>query len=307
MSKSLLDLSEKSEQFQPWLGVFKVIADVANECGIEYFVAGALARDVILYYGYDIEARAATRDIDFGVKVAGWDQFEILIDGLKRTGLFAQGNQYHRLDFNQGDTSPLPVDIVPFGSISSNEASIAWPPNNEVIMNVLGFNEAFEHCTLIRLSRDPVIEIPFCSVAGLALMKLIAWNDGYTGNTSDIQNRLMKDSSDLLLIITNYLKAGNRDRLIDGEDADIVDIFGDDFNYELAGARLLGRDIARIATGKSRDVVLEILGRETNFESQSNKLVDNMVGSVLLENITFDLCMGLLNEIKHGMQETSPT
>ena len=137
MSKNLLDLSEKSDKFESWLGVFRVIASVARECGIEFFVAGALARDVILHHGYGIPAMTFTADIDFGVKVADWGQFEDLMDGLMNTGFFHREKSYHRLLFKQNDAllpPPLPIDIVPFGAISSQESSITWPPNNEVRM-----------------------------------------------------------------------------------------------------------------------------------------------------------------------------
>jgi len=110
MSKNLLDLSEKSEKFAGWIGVFKVIASVAKECGIEFFVAGALARDVILYHGYRIPAMTFTADIDFGVKVTDWGQFEDLINGLMNTGLFNREKSYHRFLFKQNNALPLPIE-----------------------------------------------------------------------------------------------------------------------------------------------------------------------------------------------------
>jgi len=303
MSKNLLDLSEKSEKFESWIAPFKLIADVARECGIEFFVAGALARDIILYHGYGIPARTFTADIDFGVKVADWGQFETLIEGLIDTGLFNRTGSYHKLSFNQNGVPPIPVDIVPFGAISSQGSSITWPPKNEVRMNVLGFDEAFEHCIWIRLSRNPDFEMPFCSVAGLALMKLISWNDGYTGNTSDAYKRLMKDSADLLLILKHYLDAGNNKRLYDREHEDIVDILGDNFTHELAGARLLGRDIAQISNEQSRTVVLEILDRETNPDNRQTKLIANMLNSPVAAGVDFGICMGLLRGLNEGVKE----
>ena len=303
MSKNLLDLSEKSEKFEGWIGVSKVIAEVAGKCGIEFFVAGALARDVIFYHGYDIPAMTFTADIDFGVRVADWEQFEDLIDGLMNTGLFDREKTYHRFLFKQNDALPLPVDIVPFGAISSQESSIAWPPKNEVRMNVLGFDEAYKHCIWVRLSRNPDFEMAFCSIAGLALMKLIAWNDGYTGNTSDSNKRLTKDSADLLLILKYYLDTGNNERLFDSEHEDILEILGDNFTHELAGARLLGRDVAQICSEQSRAVVLEILDRETNPDNRQTRLVFNMLNSPLAAGVNFDVCMNLLRELNKGVTE----
>jgi len=37
-----------------------------------------------------------------------------------------------------------------------------------------------------------------------------------------------------------------------------------DFNYELAGARLLGRDVSKAVNQKTKAVLLEILNQETD-------------------------------------------
>ena len=35
------------------------------------------------------------------------------------------------------------IDIIPFGDISGEDEKIIWPPKNEVIMSVIGFNEVY--------------------------------------------------------------------------------------------------------------------------------------------------------------------
>lgn len=304
MSKNSLDLSHKSEKFAGWINAFKLVSQVANRCGIEFFVAGALARDVILYHGYDIPARTFTADVDFGVRVADWGQFERLLAGLTYTGMFRRKGA-HSLYFSEGNASQMPIDIVPFGVISSQDMSISWPPDNEVKMNVLGFDEAFTHCLWVKLTRNPDFAMPFSSVSGLALMKLIAWNDGYTGNTSDINKRLTKDSADLLLILNNYLDAGNTKRIFDAENEDILEALGDNFSHQLAGSRLLGRDIAQICNEQSKAAVLEILGRETNPDNHQTKLVENMLNSPVAGTIEFDLCMDMLRQLNEGIKDAS--
>jgi predicted nucleotidyltransferase len=42
---------------------------------IPFFVVGASARDFILKYCYSLELLRMTRDIDLGVEVASWEQF----------------------------------------------------------------------------------------------------------------------------------------------------------------------------------------------------------------------------------------
>ena len=43
---------------------------------IPFFVVGALARDLLLEHAWHLPPQRATRNIDFGVRVADWSQFE---------------------------------------------------------------------------------------------------------------------------------------------------------------------------------------------------------------------------------------
>ncbi len=73
----LLDISEKIE---PTIATVLIdLAELANNSGIQFLVVGAMARDMILGYGFGIEVGRATRDIDFGIRVANWDDFERLV------------------------------------------------------------------------------------------------------------------------------------------------------------------------------------------------------------------------------------
>jgi predicted nucleotidyltransferase len=73
------------------------------------------------------------------------------------------------------------------------------------------------------------------SVPGLTLLKLIAWADRGAQNN--------KDAADLYRLLATYSDAGNFDRLYDQESALLEAV---EFDLELAGAQLLGRDVARI-------------------------------------------------------------
>ena len=77
------------------------------------------------------------------------------------------------------------------------------------------------------------------SVPGLTLLKLAAWVDRGLENN--------KDATDLHRLLTTYADAGNADRLYDHE-MDLLETVG--FDMELAGAELLGRDVASICQTK---------------------------------------------------------
>jgi len=72
------------------------------------------------------------------------------------------------------------------------------------------------------------------SLSMLVILKLIAWSERHATAPG-------KDAADLLLILKNYLDAGNQSRLYE-EAAHLLD--QNDFDYERAGAWLAGYDAA---------------------------------------------------------------
>lgn len=98
-------------------------------------------------------------------------------------------------------------------------------------MNVAGFEEALASSIVIGIETGLTAHV--ASVAGLTLLKLAAWVD--RGRESN------KDAADLYRLLTSYADAGNTDRLYEQE-LDLLEAV--DFDMQLAGAELLGRDVA---------------------------------------------------------------
>jgi predicted nucleotidyltransferase len=67
--------------------------------GVDFFLVGAAARDLILRYVHNIEPQRLTEDIDFAVMVCDWETFEALRSGLVASGHFVPppGPATHRL------------------------------------------------------------------------------------------------------------------------------------------------------------------------------------------------------------------
>ena len=59
----------------------ELYADISchtKELGVDFLVVGATARDLVLVYGYDCTIERGTTDVDFGMNVASWDEFNAL-------------------------------------------------------------------------------------------------------------------------------------------------------------------------------------------------------------------------------------
>jgi len=285
MSTSLLDLSGKIDP--ALVEVFEALSGVAAARQIRYFVVGATARDMILGYGHGIAIKRATVDIDLGVEVADWEEFHALKDGLVELGQFEPTQAAQRLLYKRA----LPIDIVPFGPLAHANNEISWPPDHSVRMNVLGFEDAYRNAQTVRLSSNPVLDIPFATPAGLAVLKIIAWNDRTPQGS--------KDAGDLAFLMRHYLDAGNQERLAE-EHPDLLAT--DDFDYERAGARLLGRDMAAVMSPETRKVVLEIFDRETDNPNRY-RLVEDMMDNYAVTGDAFEECLQFLSALKAGIQE----
>jgi len=284
MTSILFNLSGKIEK--PVVDTLHILKKAADSLGIPFFVVGAFSRDLILKHGYGIEPRRKTGDIDFGVEVASWEQFKKLFGSLIATGQFSLGSEKQRLC-----CGTIFIDILPFGPITDKDKKISWPPEHEVIMSMVGFEEAYEYSITVRLSSDPELDIKLASLPGLAIMKLISWKEKYPNRK--------RDAEDLLLIMNKYEEAGNSERLYE-EDLPLLQEEG--FDTKLAGTRLLGRDMAKISDPRTIQIVKGILDAETEELSQY-KLLTNMIRETGMAETRFDEILAQLMKLRQGFGE----
>lgn len=285
MKNILVDLSGKISETS--VSILREIEKVSTRLDIPFFVVGATARDILLEHQFDIKPGRATIDIDIGVLVAGWDQFETLKDELIRSAGFSPSKQKQRLIHNDN----FPLDIIPFGAIEDKDGSISWPPDHEIRMSIAGFRESFQHAVSVKLSSNPELIVKMVSLAGLALLKLISWDDN--------PERRSKDAPDLLLIMRYYLDAGNLDRLFD-EGSDIIE--EDSYDYDLASARFLGRDIVNISSPPTKAKLIEILEREANSK-QGHKIALNVIQSDFYRSESYERVVEHFNALLKGLVE----
>ena len=284
MTSILYNLSGKIEK--PIVDALYLLKRIADSFGIPFFVVGAFSRDLILKHGYGIEPRRKTGDIDLGVEVANWEQFEKLKESLIETGQFSLTPEKHRLR-----CGTILIDILPFGPITDKDKKISWPPEHEIIMSMVGFEEAYEYSITFRLSSDPELDIKLSSLPGLVIMKLISWKEKYPNRK--------RDAEDLLLIMDKYEEAGNSDRLYE-EDLPLLQEEG--FDTKLAGTRLLGRDMAKISDQRTVQMVKGILDAETE-ELGQYKLATDMIREAGMAETRFDEILLQLEKLKQGIVE----
>lgn len=269
--------------------VIRIIKREADGLGIPFFVVGATARDILLEYCHAIKPQRMTMDLDIGIEVAGWEEFNLLAAVLVSNAGFKATRDTQK--FLAGN---FEIDIVPFGPIGAEAGTINWPPDNEMVMNVMGFQEAYEAASLVRLSESPPLDVRVPTVPGMAVMKIISWRDKYPERS--------KDAEDLLFLMEHYAEAGNEDRLY-GEDLAVME--AEDFDPVQAGIRLLGRDMAALASPKTIEEIRMILAEETGARDRYRLVEQMMKGRSVLRD-SFDELLDKVEKLKQGLNEQIP-
>jgi predicted nucleotidyltransferase len=249
------------------LDILRRVDAAMRELGIDYFVGGALARDLILWHVFDMKTGRATRDVDLGICIDEWSTLDALKQRLTETGHFsARPGVAHRLIYRPADTAfDIPLDLLPFGGVAHADGTIAWPPGMEIVMNVAGFVEARTAALMVEIADG--FAVPVTSLPSLAILKLIAWRDRRMATP--------KDATDFLLIARHYAAAGNRDRLYETEAALLQ---ATDFDPDLAGAMLLGKDAAGVCGTDTAQTVAAMLADA----SQKFLLIDQLLQATRL-------------------------
>lgn len=237
------------------LDVLALIDRIARDSVLQYFVTGAMARDILLFHVFGLDTGRMTLDVDLAIAVDSWAAFEAIKTHLIEMGpVTADTSRPHRLFYaGSAETRRYPFDLLPFGGLERRPSEMAWPPDLSVVMNVAGYPEALAAAERVELR--PGLVVPVASLPSLAILKLLAWNDRGLENSRDAQ--------DFALLLRSYGQAGNDDRLY-GTEMRLFEAVG--YNIDLAGARLLGQDAARIIAPLTHRQVVALLDDPARVE-----------------------------------------
>lgn len=216
----MIDLSSSTD---PRIGVaghvLGEVGAVAAHHAARPMVIGASARDILSEAIVGVPPARATADVDVAVAVPSWPAFESLTADLPRVG-----RSHHRFL-----VAGVQVDVVPFGEIETDERLIDWGDGTR--MRVLGLSEAFARAETVRLPGGVEALVP--TVAGLAVLKLVAW--------SDRRLETRRDAVDLQTILGWYATAELLEELYETE---LGLLLVHDFDPVLASCHRLGRHMA---------------------------------------------------------------
>jgi len=275
-----------SDKFQhPLLKpILEKLTDYFSKEGIHFYVIGATARDIIMQI-HDEKVGRATHDLDIAIAISNWDEFQKVEEGIVNIEGFEKDKTQKQRFIYLND---FQLDIVPFGEVMKEDDKIFWPPEKDIAMSVLGFSEVNEETNTVKI--DDNIEIQIASLAGVFILKTVAWLDrNLKGN---------KDADDMAFIINNYHNI-NEQRAIE-EHFDLYEV--DEFDTQIAGSRLLGRDISTLLSesDSTKNKITDILKSEVDKEEES-RLINQVLDTH--KNFNYDNIYECLNNILQGLED----
>lgn len=151
--------------------VLRELSDRSERHGIEMFVLGAAARDLVVHAPTE-RSKRATVDVDVAIAV-DHVQFERFTSGWERV----RGSEH------KFKVLGVEVDVVPFGPM---ELRRTVELNDGHRLDVNGLAEAASTAVLVVLSGG--LELKVASLPAQAALKILAWRDRHHDNPKDGQD-----------------------------------------------------------------------------------------------------------------------
>jgi predicted nucleotidyltransferase len=210
--------------------------------GHHIVLIGAYAREITFDRAIGIRSQRATRDIDAAVRIAGWAEFERLATEIVTTATFRRTERDGLKFVHRNGTE---VDLLPFGGITGDDATLRWPDDPTRTMTLAGFGTLDERAVDADLGG---VILPVADLCDLVALKLFAFNDR--------ADRTTKDLEDLVFILEHATDALH-DRAF--KELDSSELIAQP--YEEYGALLLGHDLRVRFDGPTRERLVSIARR----------------------------------------------
>lgn len=262
--------------------IFQALERGFFKFGIDFYLVGATARDVWMKGLHDLPPKSATRDIDFGIMIKDSDMFDDLKSYLINEEEFTpvQGNEFVLIWKDQTQ-----VDLIPFGELE-REGIVTVKGTGFTSMNVEGFKEVYEQASEEIETEDQRFRV--CTLAGIVILKLIAWDDRPEMRRDDI--------GDIAEIIKNYFHLKDEE-IFDHHS----DLFSDEIELEEIAAQFLGREIGKIISGNPK-LIDRVKGILENGFTEHNNLADLLA---IESSETIESSKSIISHIINGISDTT--
>jgi predicted nucleotidyltransferase len=260
----------------------EVLTSVDDSCkllGVDFYILGALARDV--WYEQGAVAALGTKDVDFAILISDVNDFTKLKELLERDHGFTRiaDNQFALIAQNR-----LEIDILPFGQLEVEDGEAFDVEERKVKVN--GLNQVYlDSVKNVFLFKDR--EFKVATLPAIIMLKLIAYDDR--------PEQRANDPEDCMSIIKNYYSL--QSDLIFDHHFDLLVYMPPD----VAAPRVIGRELRHTLKQDQqlRDRVVKILKDHIGLREQSGFVLK----MATREYYGTDEAVMYLEEILNGIEE----
>ncbi|MEW4922212.1 nucleotidyl transferase AbiEii/AbiGii toxin family protein [Algibacter sp. 2305UL17-15] len=258
--------------------VFDSIDKVLVKLNVPYYLIGASAIALELLKG-GFKPSRGTKDIDFAIMISSIQEFEAVVEELLNYGfnkVEAPWTLYH-------DKFNIAIDLLPFGEIE--EKFTANFNERYTDLHVLGFTEVLQETETVQIE-EKSLQVP--SLAGMVILKLIAWSDRPEDRDNDLY--------DILRIIEHYFDL-NYDDILQYHNDTFTEV--EIFDQLKIAARVLGRD-------SSKFINVSDTIKEGILKTINDNVVDvenSEIAKFWVKNKDWDLeyAVDILEEFRRGL------
>ena len=285
MSKLKIDLD--NIRFAVFKQIFEDIEVTFEHFNVEFYVIGALARDMI-FSTVTIETRT-TADVDLAIYIEGTEeQYQEIKAHLFDNYGFTQSSENA---FTLISSDQHTLDLLPFGKIEVEDGVII-SGKGLVNIKVNGFKEVFEE-GLVKLEANDGKTFSASSLSSIILLKFLAFDD-----RPEMRG---KDPGDVSSIIRYFFDL-NASNIYDNHNDLFADNDGEeDYELEYVSAQVIGREINQVSmqTHELNERIISIIEDHIKRAERSS-FIRTMVGDYCN---SIDLAVTWLNFILKGIKE----
>ena len=250
-------ISKKDLENDPLFDTLQALHSCVTKLGLELYVVGATARDLIMKLLDESPSKRETSDLDVAIVLSDWSQFDNLSKELLANH-FHKGKSkqkfYYKGEHHENDYE---VDIVPFGDIADDEV-ILWPPDGTPEMSVKCFTDVMNHS--IPISVDEKFTVHIAPLAGQFFIKLDSWMDRH--------DREHKDADDMFFILGKFYMTG----VMDGQTP--TDDVNDSADSLISGAQWIASIMRSILSTDHLNYYSNKIKEELDKETESELIKD---------------------------------
>ena len=262
--------------------------------GINFYLIGAVARDIWMTQIYAEPDRRTTKDLDLAVFINNTAEYDALLTWLVEQQGFArtQSSAFCLLYPSATGSGHVAVDLMPFGAIADEAGDVYFSGRGMERISTVGFTEVLAEAATVATPTGQqwrVVTLP-----GIVVLKLVAWQD---------RPERGKDAVDIWNLLEVYFNlvqeeiyTSHLELLNEEETPDTTNLM------LLVGARVLGRHVRQLLTGGPvLTRLLSLLAGQLALGEQSP-----MARTMSRQGPEISTCLTTLAALRAGMEDAIP-